>query len=152
GRRRTYLLATGGSELKLPSDLQGLTRLPFITRTDENLRAALNEAVLAIEQQVKAHGPRHEVPPSGTLPGRRALEREIELVCDNALAQGWTIKTNTETTLRLRSPHDHSHTFSKGKPDQTRGELRRFAAELRGAGLRINSSVRRPVEESPFSE
>ena len=40
GRDRTYLLATG--EIKLPTDVLGLTRLPY--RAGPSVRAAVNEA------------------------------------------------------------------------------------------------------------
>lgn len=117
-----------------------------------NLRAALNNAALAIEQQISTHGQRPPIPVSGKLTGRTVLSQELELVCSSALAQGWTVKTNSETTLRLRSTRGKTYTLTKATPAQTRVELRRFAAELRAGGLRINRSVRHPVAESPFGE
>ena len=54
-------------------------------------------------------------------------------MCNNAVAQGWTVKTNTATTLRLRSPRSRVFTLSKGQPETTRADLRRFAAGLRAA-------------------
>lgn len=149
GRERTYLLATGDRGLKLPTDALGLTRLPYTTRTDGNLRAAVNDAALQIEQQVTRQG-RHARRPlaaPGVDSARAALEKEIARLCDNARAQGWTVKDN-ETTLRLRPPRGPVHSLAKGRPAATRTELRRFARELRAAGLRVNHSVRRPVGES----
>jgi len=152
GRERTYLLATGDRSLKLPTDVLGLTRLPFRPRSDDNLRAAVNEAALQIEQQVERRGRRERalVAPGSVGSQQATLDRELDLVCANAEAQGWTVKGNSRTTLRLRTPRGNTHTLAKGKPDITREELRRFAAQLRAAGLRVNNSVRRPVEESPF--
>lgn len=152
GRERTYLLATGDRDLKLPTDTLGLTRLPYGPRSDGNLRAAVNDAALRIQQQVQRQGGRARAPisPGGVGARQAALEREVDLLCTNALSQGWTVKANSATTLRLRSPRGKVLTLSKGQPDATRADLRRFAAELRAAGLRVNSSVRRPVEESPF--
>jgi len=46
GRQRAYPLAT--SDVKLPTDVLGLTRLPYRVRADNNPRAAVNEAVLQI--------------------------------------------------------------------------------------------------------
>lgn len=146
GRERTYLLATG--ELKLPTDTLGLTRLPY--RAQSSHRAAVNDAALRIEERARSLGPlvRGILPGSG--PPRTALDWEIDIVCDNAVAQGWTVKTNSATTLRLRSPRGRVLTLPKGRPEVTRANLRRFAAELRAAGLRVNSGVRRPVAESPL--
>jgi hypothetical protein len=149
GRNRTYLLATG--DLKLPTDVLGLTRLPYRPRADGNLRAAVNDAALQVEERVRSLGrlPRHDAPAMGT--GQHAaLNRELDLLCDNAVAQGWTVKTNSPTTLRLLSPQRKPYTLPKGREDTTRVELRRFACQLRAAGLRVNSSLRRPVGESPF--
>lgn len=148
GRNRCYLLATG--ELKLPTDVLGLTRLPYRPNSG-NQRAAVNEAALQIEERVRSLGPRHRRTEGGVSGSpRTVLNRELDLLCDNAVAQGWTVKTNSPTTLRLRSPRGRAYTLAKGHPDATRAELRRFAAQLRAAGLRVNSSVRRPVGESPL--
>jgi hypothetical protein len=145
GRRRTYLLATG--ELKLPTDVLGLTRLSYGPQA--NRRAAVNEAALQIEERVRNLGPRvrREAVAPGADPQRSALETEIGRLRANALAQGWSVREN-ETALRLRPPRGTVHTLTKGRPAKTREQLRRFARELRAAGLRVNSSVRRPVEES----
>lgn len=149
GRKRTYLLATG--DLKLPTDVLGLTRLPYRPHPSGNGRAAVTEAALQIEERVRSLGHLERRGPSGLAgPQLVALGREIDLLCENAVTQGWTIKTNSETTLRLASRQGRTVTLSKGPPEGTRADLRRFAAQLRAAGLRVNSSVRRPVEESPF--
>lgn len=149
GRERTYLLATG--DAKLPTDVLGLTRLPYRARSDGNLLAAVNDAVLQVERQVQRLGARalaESAAPSASSP-RAALDVELDRLCANAMAQGWTVKDN-ETTLRLRSPRGRPFTLSKGRPDTTRTELRRFVARLRAAGLRVNNSIRRPVDESPL--
>jgi hypothetical protein len=149
GRNRTFLLATG--ELKLPTDVLGLTRLPFRHRADGNLRAAVNGAALQIEERVRSLGRLQRQDLSVMVTGQHtALRREIELLCDNAVAQGWTVKTNSATTLRLLSPRRRPYTLTKGQGDATRAELRPFAARLRAGGMRVNSSLRRPVGESPF--
>lgn len=150
GRQRTYLLATGSA--KLPTDTLGLTRLPYRPRTDGNVRAAVNDAALQIARQVAALGRRvaDAAPAVGKRPDDEALAAEIVLLRANAEAQGWTVKTDSATTLRLRSPRGRLHTLTKGKPEATRADLRRFARELRAAGVRVNHAVRRPVEESPY--
>lgn len=69
GRQRTYLLATGPADLKLPTDVLGLTRLPYRPRTDGNLRAAVNDAALQIARQ----GPGARPPTPGHFGGRRGF-------------------------------------------------------------------------------
>lgn len=150
GRNRTYLLATGN--LKLPTDVLGLTRLPYRPQSDGgNYRAAVNDAALQIEQQVRSLGRLvRESAASNARSPSAALNQEIEILCANATAQGWTVKTNSETTLRFRTPRGKTLTLAKGQPEATRVELRRFTAQLKAAGLRVNTSVRRPVGDSPF--
>lgn len=150
GRERVYLLAT--DQLKLPTDVLGLTRLPYQSRPDENYRAAVNGAVIQIEQRIKALGRLHRnTSTKAVTVTNGGLEQELALLCANAAAQGWTVKTNSPTTLRLRSPNGKTHSFSKGLPSSTREALRNFAAELSAGGMRVNNSIRRPVAESPFS-
>ncbi|WP_171042469.1 nucleotide-binding protein [Sinomonas gamaensis] len=149
GRERVYLLATG--ELKLPTDVLGLTRLAYHPPAGENTRAAVTAAALQIEERIRSLGRVNRIDePSARNAPNAALEQELAIVCANAVAQGWVVKANSATTLRLRSPRGKTHTLTKGQPELTRVELRRFAAELRAAGLRVNHSVRRPVTESPF--
>jgi hypothetical protein len=150
GRQRTYLLATG--EARLPTDALGLTRLPYRPREDGSVGAALNGAVLQIKKQVEKFGRR---PINASSAVDRAVDEdavtaEIALLRKNAEAQGWTVRTDSATTLRLLSPRGKSHTLTRSKPEATRAELRRFAGELRADGLRVNHAVRRPVEESPY--
>lgn len=150
GRERVYLLGAG--EMKLPTDISGITRLPYRARSDGNVGAALNSAVLQIEDRVAKLGS------VSSRQGTRAtalsipspLDQEILLVCTNAHAQGWVVKTNSTTTLRLRSPHGKTFTLAKMQPAATRENLRKFAAELKADGLRVNRSVTRPVGESPL--
>lgn len=147
GRERTYLLATG--ELKLPTDVLGLTRLPY--HPERGGRASVTEAALRIEDQVKRRGPLPRSQGDGVKSHHTvALTRELDLLCGNAIAQGWAVKKNNETTLRLTSPRGRTVTLAKGAPELTREDLRRLAGQLRANGLRINSSLRRPVADSPF--
>lgn len=151
GRNRTYLLSTGPA--KLPSDAFGLTRLPYNERSDGNLRAAVNDSALRIADQVRRHGP--VGPKNDISEGQKSeteiLDRELDLLCVNAVSQGWTVKTNSQTTLRLLPPdRRRSYTLSKQGPRKTREQLRLFVADLRAGGLRVNNSVRFPVEESPY--
>lgn len=57
GLDRTYLLSTG-DDVKLPSDVVGLTRLKYRKRVDGRIPAALTSAVLSLKDQFDTLGPR----------------------------------------------------------------------------------------------
>lgn len=129
----------------------GLTRLAYHPQASGNIRAAVNSAALQIQERIGSLGPLDRGMVAGNSNRRyAAVEQEIAVLCKNAVAQGWTVKTNSATTLRFRSPRGKAFTLSKTQPDATRAELRRFAAELKAGGLRVNQSIRRPIDESPF--
>lgn len=146
GRERTFLLPTG--PLKLPTDVLGLTRLTY--HPQPNPRAAVTAAALQVEERIRVLGPIARDAGPGVATPHAKLESELELLSVNAEAQGWTVRTNNRTTLRLRSPGGAVFTLSKERPETTRTNLRRFARQLRAAGLRVNSSILRPLEESPL--
>lgn len=151
GADRTFLITDRSqSDLGLPSDLAGFTYGVFRTRQDGNVRASLNDAALGIVQKIRALGMRAAAAAVSTSAGRgsRALDAELDLVCKAALAQGWQIRTRSLTVLRLQDRKRRKHTISLGHPETTRVELRAFARELRSHGLRIDRSVRGPVEDS----
>lgn len=153
GRERTYVLSTTGHDLKLPSDLQGLTRLAYTNRPDGNLVAAMNTAVGQVRSRIQQLGAGVGDPQTGADGNAAAepLKQEIDILCANAEAQGWRVRTNTPTTLRLVSPGGKAFVLTKSAPVSTRTRLREYVAQLRGNGLRVNDSLRRSVEESPFS-
>ncbi|MFI6432898.1 TIR domain-containing protein [Rhodococcus oryzae] len=155
GRDRTYLLTTG--PVKLPTDVLGVTRLSYTARLDGNLNAAVNAAALQVAGQVQRHGRRAggRSPVSASAEAdddARCLEQELDLLCANAVAQGWTVKTNSATTLRLVPPNrrNAAHTLSKRNSHDTREELRKFVAALRADGLRVNNALRVAPDKSPF--
>lgn len=154
GLDRTYVMAASPN-LQLPSDLQGLTWLPYRQQEDDNIRAAVNDATLGIMARVRKLGPRGRsspaIAPGGIVGHRQALAAEITQICLDAEAQGWTVKSNTSTVLRLRSPKGRTFAFTLGDATRSREELRAFTSQLRANGLRVSRSVRRPVSESPIS-
>lgn len=190
GLERTFLLATS-SDAKMPSDVFGLTRLHYTERSDKDIAASLNSAVLQIERAVTQHGAlkresvgldesdTEPVRPAGSpatdpasasgggisrsaMTGRwvrgtqadgregKALHEELELLYSNATSQGWRFLNNNKTTLRLASPKGKPYVMSKSTPVKTREELRIFAKKLNRAGLRVNSALLNPPEDSPF--
>jgi hypothetical protein len=152
GRERTFVLADNAEGLRLPSDLQGLTWIPYDRRSDGRGRAAVGPAALAISERMRELRLRPGSSVSNglhTTAEQRILAVEIERICTSALAQGWKVKTNSPTTLRLESRAGKRFTFSIGAASSSREKLRVFAAELRGGGLRVNRSVRQPTEDAP---
>lgn len=153
GRERTFLIADRTDKnLQLPSDIAGLTYAAFKTRMDGNLRAALNDPVLEIIKRVNALGARSRAASVNTSDGvhEEALEQEVDILCRNAIAQGWTVRTRSATTLRLQDRRGTKHTLSLSASEKSRADLRSFARDLRAHGLRVNRSVRQPVDESRF--
>lgn len=149
GLDRTYLLAT--SSAKLPSDLLGLTRLAYRENSRGNVRASVNEAANQIRGQIKKlsfHDRSMARPPLSN--ASESLDKEIALLVSNAKSQGWKVKTNSETTLRLASPRNTVHTLSKGRPEHTRCSLRSYARKLKADGLRLNGILVRPEDSSPY--
>lgn len=150
-RQRTFLLATDHL-IDLPSDLLGLTRLSFRHRSDGNNQAEATAAAHQVQQQIAAHGVRARHQGIDARRGRSALDRELEMLCASAVAQGWSIKTNSDTTLRIRDRRGISHVLKKRMPAETRADLRTFAADLKADGLRVDGSIRRPIAQSPLQD
>ena len=154
GLERTFIVADRTEDLQLPSDLAGLTWLRYTSRQDGNVGAAVNEAVVGATSRIRALGKR--LPGVGARPWDqsgvgRPLDAEIERICSAAVAHGWRVRTNSDTTLRLQDRSGRKFTFSIGESVSSREQLRSFAAELRANGLRVSRSVRQPVEDSPLS-
>lgn len=104
GRERVYLLSVG--DAKLPSDLQGLTRLIYRERPDDDIRAGLNDAVLRVEKAMAKLGPRAGAA-QRKLP--EGIHSVVEMVAEGALSarqggvhtqgsQGQTIQLPGATT------------------------------------------------------
>lgn len=160
GLERVYILRTVNT-IRFPSDIAGLTFLPYRARVhDQNLTAAVGPATAEVLRKTRELG-RRAVPalevdamPFASQPANLAkeavlLKRELNIIEANAVGQGWRVRTNSDTTLRLDSPRGHRRTFSFSMTDahQARIELRMFVSQLRGEGLRLNSTVRRPPRE-----
>jgi predicted nucleotide-binding protein len=154
GLERTYIVADRTHDLQLPSDLHGLTWLPYKQREDNNQRAAVNEAVLGITERIRDLGPRTLIARGSQATylnaQSQALDIEIERICSAARAQGWRVRTNSDTAFRLQNRMGRRFTFSIGEPAASRVEFRSFAAQLRANGLRVSQSVLRPVDDAPL--
>ena len=58
GRRRTFIVHADGDDLKLPSDLAGITMSPYGAREDNNLAAALSQTCTPILRAIDSLGVR----------------------------------------------------------------------------------------------
>lgn len=151
GRERVFFLCPASSHLKLPSDLDGVTRLSDYDahRNDGNLRAALNAAAVDARRAITKRGRRVTTAASAqvsTLDSEaQALADDLERVRRNAIAQGWQVRV-TETALRLKSRTGARLSLTlDADPRVARAALHDFAGALRAAGLRVNSRVRSPL-------
>lgn len=150
---RALVLCPKSPVIKLPSDLNGLTRLRSYDPNHSNLHAALGPAALQAGAAIDKHGRRPRPAPAGTnaLPATTAkrpsffeqdLADAISQIQKNATAQGWRTK-HSATTLRLYTPKGKKLSCALPQdPLEAREGLREFAGELRAHGLRVNSRVR----------
>jgi len=163
GPKRTFLVHAKDLKLNLPSDLVGITTCQFRSqRRDANLRAAINTAALKIREVLTELGVRNagDVTPAAEMvqsaSSRRPLgeekaelDRELAVLASAAEAQGWLVKTRTESVFRLLAPDGTRYSFSIGAPRETRIALRDFAQELNEQGLRFNRTLTLPVDAVP---
>jgi hypothetical protein len=162
GPRRVFIIRPRGQDLRLPSDLAGITVLNYnADRKDGNLRAAVGPAATAIRNRISAEGLRVgrglvSEPITTTPASRRGLtiadesselNRELDAVVKSAKAQGWTVKTRSDTAFRLVARNGNRYSFPIGSPAETRDRLRIFAQQLNSAGLRLSQLLLNPVNE-----
>ncbi|MGO8891586.1 MAG: TIR domain-containing protein [Streptosporangiaceae bacterium] len=162
GPQRVFIIRPRGQELRLPSDLAGVTILEYrYNRRDQNLRAAIGPAATEIQNRISAEGLRSDrglVPQAAPAQsaGRRGLtineeqrelNRELDAIEKAARAQGWLVKTRSDTAFRLVATNKNRYSFPIGSPAETRDRLRSFAQQLQSAGLRVSQPVLKPVNE-----
>ena len=77
----------------------------------------------------------------------RELSRELDAIERSATAQGWRVRTRSDTAFRLVARNGDNYSFPLGSAGETRDRLRSFAQELAGTGLRLPQAVLRPINE-----
>lgn len=162
GPRRVFIIRPRGQALRLPSDLAGITVLDYNpNRKDGNRRAAIGPAATAISNRISTEGLRSDrglvSPPTTSVSAsrrgltieeeRKELNRELDAIEKSAKAQGWLMKTRSDTAFRLVARNGNRYSFPIGSPAETRDRLRPFAQQLADAGLRLSQPVLRPVNE-----
>jgi Predicted nucleotide-binding protein containing TIR-like domain len=160
GPDRVFMVTPRESDLRLPTDLAGVTTLQYKPdRKDGNLRAALGPTALAIQQRIARRGlrpVRHLDAPAvamasaarrglTTAEEQEELDRELSAITKAARSQGWEVKTHSDTAFRLVSRNGQRYSLALGSPAETRDRLRAYAGQLRDAGLRVSQLVLTPV-------
>lgn len=79
----------------------------------------------------------------------RELSRELDAIETAAKAQGWRIRTRSDTAFRLVARNGKRYSFPLGSAAETRDRLRPFARQLADLGLRISQTVLMSVDEEP---
>jgi hypothetical protein len=162
GSRRVFIIRPHGQDLHLPSDLAGVTCLAYRHgRSDGNVRAAIGPAATEIRNRIAREGLRRDrslgQEDSAAATGsairrgltvdeeRSELQREIDAIDKAAKAQGWQVKTHSDTAYRLVAKNGQRYSFPIGSPAETRDRLRTFAQQVNTAGLRVSQTVLAPV-------
>ncbi|MBT2539050.1 TIR domain-containing protein [Arthrobacter sp. ISL-69] len=148
GPERTYMVLPDGVDLKLPSDVAGITYLPYPAREDNNMRAALSGVVHDIVDEIKLAGPRNKAPArapqlSASPTSPRDVEQDLRILRSNLGPQGWTFKWNeTRTRLNVKGPRGTRHTLKMGQRATMQADFDQFLRELRSRGARFDSNLR----------
>jgi len=139
GPDRTLLVQPAGLELKLPSDLEGITKILFPTWTQDAARQrSIDHAARQIEQSMSRLGHRlRDVPAAED--HRRELDLEVDKLSRAATARGWTIANDTTSLLCLRYEGDQPIQVRLGLSDaaSAREGLRDVALVLHKLGVRV---------------
>lgn len=154
GMERVFMVYDRDKRPKLPSDLLGVNPATFARHASGNLSSALGAPSTQILRVIKERGRIDQQAPrpfdgasTEANTGRRggsaieSLKAEIDSLEKSAVAQGWRMRV-TPSAIRLLSPKKRRFTMELGNREHTRDELRRFASELRAAGLRVSRTVR----------
>lgn len=93
GRERSYFVYDSDSDLKLPSDLLGVSAATYRLHDSGNLQAALGATCTRIRQRLRELGPL-----SRPVPDTLAAQEQLNRFCENAIGYWWSLK-HTETTV-----------------------------------------------------
>jgi CAP12/Pycsar effector protein, TIR domain len=157
GLERTFLVSGKGVDLALPSDLDGVTRAKYRERADGRLEPALAPVGVKIREVMSNLGVRRgAVSPAVAPPSphevslslaeeSQLLEQELASLSTSAEAQGWTVKTHTDSAYRLVAPDGLRFSLTLGDARRARQDLRPYTRELNEYGLRVSRALLTPV-------
>jgi hypothetical protein len=161
GPQRVFIIQPRDQDLRLPSDLAGITCLNYRSnRRDRDLQGAIGPAATSIRNRISTERLRSERElPQSISPAmasrrgltideeQRELDRELDAIVKAAEAQGWTVRTRSSTAFRLVARNGKRYSLAIGSPADTRDRLRQYAEQLSSAGLRPSRLVLRPVND-----
>lgn len=113
GRDRVYLLSVG--DVKLPSDLSGLTRLIYKERPDGNIRAGLNDAVLRAGDAIEKLGP---FPSRSSLKALAVTDADVVTVAKDSLADVATREGSTRVASVVNKRSGSSDSLATAHTEQ----------------------------------
>lgn len=151
GPDRALLVQDSAVVLKLPSDLDGITKIRYPHPDDgDDLRASVDLAAREIERCLARLGRRGRNAPPASDP-RQALDDEVGRLERSAAARGWKVVRETASVVTFRyagaAPIDVRLTLTE--PERAREELRAVGLVLHKLGVRVAQdllpvSARRP--------
>ncbi|MDY7099717.1 MAG: nucleotide-binding protein [Actinomycetota bacterium] len=146
GPDRTVLVQERQLDVRLPTDLAGMTRVHYDRPTStHDERDAVDAAAREIERSAARLGRRmHDVPPAAD--HRQALADELEKLCAAATSHGWELVTDTKSILCLRHVGRRAIKVRvpRGDPELSRRELRHAALALQKLGVRVAQDLLPP--------
>ncbi|MCM3556841.1 nucleotide-binding protein [Janibacter melonis] len=162
GLKRTFIAVPSGVDLKLPSDLKGLTTVPYTTRDADTTATHARFIVGTVRRRMRTLGPRLAstvIEPSAgavhsdemaAVPNDATIEQVTEAgdhLQRNLECQGWAW-SHKYNVLRVRSPKGKRHVqVISDDPDEALAQLSRFARVLHAHGARVHNTIlRRPAD------
>jgi len=129
GRKRTFAVYDRTADLKLPSDLAGVTIADYQTQSTGNLRAALGAACTSIKNVVSELGRRERNPISASIDQNTQFQIIHDLM-DNADEQFMILMHDTGTSLRIDGPYSPGYKYTYRCHDRTAGQGHFSASKL----------------------
>lgn len=148
GLERTFVAVPQGVELRLPSDLKGLTTVRYPAAPDDEHPAQARAIVTQISGRMRKLGvlTATEAPPSSSRDGvdtHASLQTALERLRANVDAQGWSW-SRKRGVLRVRPPGRPRQTLIIDEdPHVALSALGQFGWTLRSHGLRVHHAVLR---------
>lgn len=150
GLERTFIAGPRGVKLKLPSDLDGLTRVDYPTRDGDDPSAQARHIVNGISARMHQLGPRSvgAEPTTSLTPRddpRTQLMHVMTHLRNNTYAQRWILKEKNNV-IRVRGPREQrlDSVILSEDPAEALIQLSHLGRTLRAHGVRVHNTVLRP--------
>lgn len=153
GLERTYIASPHGVELKLPSDLGGLNRVPYPIRDGDSPTAQARHIVSEISPWMHELGPRSvsaepttsAQPTTSTTSDNDARKQLMDVMThlrNNTYAQRWILKEKNNV-IRVRGPREQrlDSVILSEDPTEALIQLSHLDRTLRAHGVRVHNTV-----------